>query len=95
VIDKKAYPSPEPYTSAKSLITGYVSSKMDLIGPAERKVGYNLYHLYIFQDYTLALYIIIEYNNSNNQTLNGGREEKNVEQAHSEQCDHGAARVCL
>lgn len=53
--------------SAKSLITGYVSSKMDLIGPAERKVGYNLYHLYIFQDYTLALYIIIEYNNSNNR----------------------------
>ena len=39
VIDKKAYPSPEPYKSAKSLITGYVSSKMDLIGPAERKVG--------------------------------------------------------
>ena len=94
MIDKKAYPSPEPYSSAKSLITGYVSSKMDLIGPAERKVGYNLYHLYIFQDYTLALYIIIEYNSNNNQTLNGGREE-NVEQAHSEQCDHGAARVCL
>ena len=65
MIDKKAYPSPEPYKSAKSLITGYVSSKMDLIGPAERKVGYHIYiHL---SKYTLALYIIIEYNSNSNR----------------------------